>query len=227
MGPVFLNVDGGEQDDEPAALYALAQLVNVACGGHAGDAASMGRVVDACKLHGTKVGAHPSYPDRANFGRAAMVMDEKALFATVRDQCAWLAKEAKARGAEVGFAKPHGALYHAANKDQLVARATLGGIVDALGDVTIVGPPAGFLSQAARALGLTFAREDFADRGVQLDGSLVPRGQPGALIGDSAVAAARAQSMLARVDTICVHGDTPNAVAIARAVRGIIDAQAG
>ena len=71
------------------------------------------------------------------------------------------------------------------------------------------------------------AREDFADRGVQLDGSLVPRGQPGALIHDSAVAASRAQAMLARVDTICVHGDTPNAVAIARAVRGIIDAQAG
>lgn len=227
MSRVFLNVDGGELDSEPAALYALAQLVNVACGGHAGDAASMGRVIDACKLHNTKIGAHPSYPDPANFGRTAMAMEEKALFATVRNQCAWLAKEAKARGAEVLFAKPHGALYHSANKDQLVARATIGGIVDALGEVTIIGPAEGYLSQAAHALGLTFAREDFADRGVQLDGSLVPRGQPGALIHDSAVAASRAQAMLSRVDTICVHGDTPNAVAIARAVRGIIDAQAG
>jgi len=227
MSPVFLNVDGGELPDEPVALYALAQLVNVACGGHAGDAASMGRVIDACKVHGTRIGAHPSFPDRANFGRAAMSMEEKALFGTVRDQCAWLAKEARSRGAVVAFAKPHGALYHAANKDQLAARATIGGIVDALGEVTIIGPEDGFLSQAARALGLVFAKEGFADRGVQQDGSLVPRGQPGALIHDSAVAASRAQALLGRVDTICVHGDTPNAVAIARAVRGIIDAQAG
>jgi len=227
MSAVFLNVDGGELDDEPVALYALAQLVNVACGGHAGDAASMGRVIDACKIHKTMIGAHPSYPDRANFGRVALAMDEKALFATVRDQCAWLAKEAKARGAVVEYAKPHGSLYHAANQDQLVARATLGGVVDALGEVTIIGPAEGYLSQATRALGLTFAREGFADRGVQLDGSLVPRGQPGALIHDSAIAASRAQALLDRVDTICVHGDTPNAVAIARAVRGVLNAQAG
>lgn len=222
MGDVFLNVDGGELEDEPAELYALAHLVNVACGGHAGDDGSMGRVVDACKLHGTAIGAHPSFPDRANFGRAAMELQERALFMTVRDQCAALARVAKSCGERVRFAKPHGALYHAAHRHQLVARATIGGIVDALGEVTVVGPE-GALSQAARALGLAFAREGFADRGVRADGSLVPRGEPGALVTDPLVAARRARELLTEVDTICVHGDTPDAVTIARAVRGVLD----
>ncbi len=225
MRSVFLNVDAGESDDEPPELYALAHVLNIACGGHAGDAASMVRVIDACNLHGTIVGAHPSYPDREGFGRMRMDMTTEDLFLAVKEQCLALLGFAQTRGARVFFAKPHGALYHAANVDEAIAHATVSAIVEVFGqNITLIGPPNGRLADAARALGIRHARERFADRGVRADGSLIARGEPGALIHDAAVAADRARFLRADVDTICVHGDTPNAVAIARAVREVVDA---
>ncbi len=220
----FLNVDAGEMPGEPEELYALAHVVNVACGGHAGDEKSMRRVVVICKQVGTAVGAHPSYPDREGFGRRPMDLTPQALEAAVAEQCHALASVARREKVAVPYVKLHGALYHAAGRDPAVARAALRAITEALGwEGTVIGPPSGALREACTELGLAYAREGFADRGVLPDGSLVPRGQPGAMIEDPAAAAARAVAIATDVDTVCVHGDTAGALAVVRAVRAALD----
>jgi UPF0271 protein len=221
-----LNIDAGELEGEPEELYALADIVNVACGGHAGDEASMTRVLAACANHGTRAGAHPSYVDREGFGRRAQEVAPHVLRAQVSEQCEALLGRAEALGVAVGFVKPHGALYHAADASAELARAVVGGAVEVLGyDVTCIGPAAGALAQAAEAAGIAYAREGFADRGVDARGKLLPRGTPGALVTDPIAAAARAVELASSgvVETICVHGDSPGAVAIARAVRGALE----
>jgi len=217
----LLNVDGGEFETEPDELYRLADVVHVACGGHAGDDASMVRVTRACVNAGTRVGAHPSYEDREGFGRRARQVAPEALTASVAAQCARLQAIATKVGTKVASAKLHGALYHAAHADEVTATACVTGVVEALGPVFIVGPAGGALERAARAAGAPFQREAFADRGVRSDGSLIPRDKPGALIEDPRAAAARAGELASQgdVETLCVHGDTPGAVLIARAVR--------
>ena len=218
----LLNVDGGELDDEPLELYALADVVHVACGGHAGDDASMDRVTRACASAGTRVGAHPSYDDREGFGRRARDVAPEELTASVAAQCSRLRAIAARAGVTLASVKPHGALYHAAHASDPLARAFIEGVVRSLGSaVAIVGLAGGALETAAREAGMPFQREAFADRGVRADGSLVPRGEPGALVVDPAIATARTRELAAseRVDTLCVHGDTPGAVVIARAVR--------
>ena len=106
---MLLNVDAGEHDDEPEELYALAHVVHVACGGHAGDEASMTRVVRACKKYGTRVGAHPSYVDREGFGRRALAVDPGVLEEQLRAQCTLLRRIAEREGVALTSAKPHGA----------------------------------------------------------------------------------------------------------------------
>ena len=225
-----LNVDLGELPDEAEELYALAHVANIACGGHAGDPPSIVRALLRCKAHGTRVGAHPSYPDREGFGRTAMAMAPADLRATVRNQCERLAAEARALAVPVTCVKAHGALYHAASADLVVARAVVAGALDALGaGLTVLGPPGGRLIDAAQEAGLAYAREGFADRGTRPDGTLVPRDHPGALLLDPVDAATRARELLVsgRFETVCVHGDTPGAIEIARAVRHVLDQAAG
>jgi len=227
---VFLNIDLGELPDEAEALYGCAQVANVACGGHAGDEATMGRAVDRCRAHGVRIGAHPSYPDREGFGRRVITMAPDALRASVAEQCARLARVAGAQGRAVELVKAHGALYHAAHADDAVAEALLEGARLALGQgITVIGPGGGALAAAAARAGLRCAREGFADRATRPDGTLVPRGEPGALVLDPAAAAARALDLIARgnVETICVHGDTEGAVEIARRVRAALDGSIG
>jgi 5-oxoprolinase (ATP-hydrolysing) subunit A len=220
---VLLNIDAGELPDELPELYATAHIVNIACGGHAGDARSMDRVLLACAASGTLAGAHPSYPDREGFGRRAMDMTSDAIAETVSAQCAALAARAASIGVRVTHVKAHGALYHAANRDPAIARALVEGAREALGDIRLIGPEKGEIVRAAA--GLPFLRERFCDRGERPDGSLVPRGEPGALVTDPAEAAARARVFVREgsADTVCVHGDTPGAIAIARAVRQALD----
>lgn len=221
---MLLNVDGGEMPDEPDELYAIADVIHIACGGHAGDDASMTRVVRACRQHDTRVGAHPSYVDREGFGRRAMAVAPEVLAEQVRAQCASLRAIAEREGMAVASAKPHGALYHAAHSDRVVADACVRAIKDALGVVAVVGLPNGALEEAAKAAGMPYLVEAFADRGMLSDGTLVPRGQPGALVEDPKIAAMNARDIAERrtADTVCIHGDTPNAVAIARAVRAVL-----
>lgn len=225
---VLLNIDAGELDDEPDELYALADVVNIACGGHAGDARSMERVLLACKAHGTAAGAHPSYEDREGFGRRELSIDPHEVGLGVLRQCRELLAVAERIGVEVRFVKPHGALYHAANRDRRLALAVRDGAVAALGGtgITLIGPPRGALREAAEALPIGFAAEGFADRGTRADGTLVPRGEPGAMVTDPGEARAQARRMIEAggFDTLCVHGDTAGAVVIARAVREALDA---
>lgn len=225
MERILLNLDGGEDPREPEELYELADVVHVACGGHAGDAASMARVVDACLRFGTRVGAHPSYVDREGFGRRAMTVAPELLAAQIAEQCGALRAVAEARGAEISSAKPHGALYHAAHADRAIAEACVDGVARALGEVAIVGLAGGELALAAERRGHPYLREAFADRGTRPDGTLIPRGEPGALLVDPAAAADRARRLVRErgADTLCIHGDTVGSVEIARAVRAALD----
>lgn len=211
--PKSLNIDLGELPDEPDELYRLATVANVACGGHAGDDASMTRAVELARAAGTTIAAHPSYPDRAGFGRKTMAISVDELFTSVREQLLRL----RAIAGPIAIVKPHGALYHDLARDPERRRAVVDAIRDALGEPAIVGPPGSPLQEC----GLRFLAEGFADRGYAPDGGLLARGTPGALIEDPMRAADAARALAARadIDTICVHGDTPNAVAIARAVR--------
>jgi UPF0271 protein len=218
-----LNIDLGELPGEPEELYALADVANVACGGHAGDAVSMLAAVAMCERHGTELCAHPSFPDREGFGRVVVEMEPAALAASVRRQCEALALAAGTR--TVVAMKPHGALYHEAARSQAVAAAVLDGVIAALGEVAIVGPPKGALADEAAARGLPYRREGFADRLYGSDGRLVPRSVPGATIESPVVAAQQAERLAAEggAETMCVHGDGPSAVAVARAVREALD----
>jgi 5-oxoprolinase (ATP-hydrolysing) subunit A len=217
---VLLNLDAGESEDESEELWRLFDLLAIACGGHAGDAASMTRVVQCCARHGIRAGAHPSYPDREHFGRRSIAIAPAALEASVTDQCGALAAIAREAGIAIEAVKPHGALYHDARVQPPLADAVVRGALAALGpSIAIIGPPRGALHDAALAHGLRYTREGFADRNVRPDGTLVPRTEPDALILDPSLAAARALAIAPDVDTICLHADTPGALAIARAVR--------
>lgn len=210
---MLLNLDAGEHADEPPELWALADILCVACGGHAGDEASMTRVVTFCAAHpAIALGAHPSYPDRANFGRVSA--GDVSLDALVT-QLAALTRIAAAHGVRVRYVKPHGALYHDAARDPVLAAKVIDAARTVIPDAVIIGPAHGELAARANS----YLREGFADRAVRPDGVLVPRGEPGALITDPAAAAARARELAGEVDTVCCHADTPGALAIVRAVR--------
>jgi UPF0271 protein len=219
---VLLNIDLGELADEPEALYAAAHIANIACGGHAGDADSMRRAVQSCQRHRVSISAHPSYDDRPGFGRTRLEVAPDVLRRQVASQCRALAEIATSEGETVHFVKPHGALYHACDADREVAEAVLDGVRDALGRIAIIGPPG--LVWCADARGWVGWREMFADRGIGKDGRVVPRGETGAVLGvEAATAQTRRLLEAGGFDTVCVHGDGPDAVAIARNVRAILE----
>ena len=138
----FLNIDAGEHDDEPVELYGVAHAVSIACGGHAGDERSMERVLRACKAHGTRAGAHPSYDDREGFGRRAMEVDDYELLEGVVRQLRALEAIADDVGVRPTHVKPHGALYHAANGSDLIARVVTLAMRTASPYLrTLIGPP--------------------------------------------------------------------------------------
>lgn len=227
MQSVLLNIDVGELELEPPELYRMAHVVNIACGGHAGDVHSMTKALNEAVAAGTLVGAHPSYPDREGFGRRAPVgLSREALGSSLEAQLRALSDVARHAHARIAFLKPHGALYHDAHLDDDLARLVMTIACDILGNgIAVLGPAGGRLESAAVREGMGFLREGFADRAVRADGTLVPRTEPNALIVDPRIAAARGTT-LARsgsVDTVCVHGDTPGAVAIAEAVRRSLD----
>jgi len=222
----FLNIDLGELPDEAEELHSLAHLANIACGGHAGDPGSMRRALLACRQAGTRASAHPSYPDRPNFGRRSMSLSPGILKEELQRQLRALASVADALGVAVEAVKPHGALYHDADRQQELAKVVVDAAVEALGEgVAIIAPPGGaFAAETSRA-SVRHLREGFADRGLLADGGLIPRGQLGDLILDPLLAAAQARALAlsGRYDTLCVHGDTAGSVEVARAVRLALD----
>ena len=241
MAAIDLNADLGETvggvptaDDE--AMFAVISSASIACGGHAGDAASMRDAVDRAARFGVAVGAHPSYPDPVNFGRRIMDLDRSELTATIAAQLDAL----RDAGADIRYVKPHGALYNRIVADARQA-AAVGDAVAVLSAslgraIPILGLGGG-IRAAADARGLPFATEAFLDRGYRPDGTLVPRDEPGALLEDPAAVARRAvllalagfvtandgQRVGVRAASLCVHGDSPGAVAMARAVRAALD----
>ena len=241
MARIDLNADLGETvagvptaDDE--AMFAVISSASVACGGHAGDAASLRIAVDRAARFGVAVGAHPSYPDPRNFGRVAMTITPQELRATVAAQLSALV----ASGADVRYVKPHGALYHAVSVDPEQADAVVAAVLalaEELGRAVPLLGLHGEIERAAREAGLGFVREAFLDRGYLPDGTLVPRGRSGDLLHDPAEVADRAVRLASegvvraadgslvavRAASLCVHGDSPDAVAMARAVRAALE----
>jgi UPF0271 protein len=222
-----LNCDLGELDDAAleARLMEHITSANIACGGHAGDEATMERTIGLALERGVKVGAHPGYPDRANFGRVDLALTEAEIEDTVARQIERLEAVASRLGAAIVHVKPHGALYNRAVRDHAVARAigtsVRGRLTGGSASPTMVGLAGSSMLEVWRELGLRVAAEGFADRRYEADGTLRSRQLAGALIEDPAEAAAQAVR-LARagvVETISVHGDTPGAANILRACR--------
>jgi UPF0271 protein len=217
---VDLNADLGEEVTDDAGLLAVVTSANVACGYHAGNAATMGAVCAEAARRGVSVGAQVSYDDRPNFGRIPRDVAADVLREQVADQVGRLAEIAEGEGVTVRYLKPHGALYHRVAIDEEQAGAVLAGS----GRLPALGLPGSVLLRLAAAQGRVVWREGFPDREYAPDGGLLPRSEPGAVLTDSAEIAARAVRLAASVDSVCVHGDTPGAVAHARAVRSALHA---
>ncbi|CAM3688188.1 5-oxoprolinase subunit PxpA [Occultella aeris] len=230
-----LNADLGEGVGDDAAMLEVVTSANVACGGHAGDRTTMRTVCEQAAALGVRVGAHVAYPDRENFGRTFTDLAEADLLAHISEQLNELADAAAAAGTRVSYVKPHGALYHAAHAHAAHARAV---VTLARGaGLAVVGAPGALVLELAQAAGLPGIPEGFADRAYTPLGSLVPRTEPGAVLHDPRAIAARVAGLIrtgtltavdgsqVRLDvrTICVHGDTPDSVAIATRVRAELE----
>ena len=212
MGEIPEDIYGGAQE----ALLAYVTSINVACGGHAGDERSMRTTVEQALRHKVSVGAHPSYVDIANFGRTELNLPSEQISQDVFRQVRALA--AIHRPSHV---KPHGALYNQAARDARVAQAIAEGVARWSKDVVLMGLAGSLSLEVYQSAGFRTLAEAFADRRYEADGSLRSRKLPGALIEDPQQAAAQAVEIArsGKAQSICIHGDTPGAVNIARAVR--------
>ncbi|MER5223034.1 LamB/YcsF family protein [Streptomyces flaveus] len=243
MTSIDLNADLGEgfgrwrlTDDEQ--LLSVVTSANVACGFHAGDAATMRRVCELAAERGVRIGAQVSYRDLAGFGRRAMDVPSDELAAEVAYQIGALEVFTRAAGARVAYVKPHGALYNRVVHDEEQARAVVDGVLLADATLPVLGLPGSRFLDVAEKAGLPVVTEAFADRAYTDEGTLVPRGQDGAVITDpgavversvrlarSGVVASRSgRDIGVRARSLCVHGDTPGAVDLARRVRTRLEA---
>jgi len=218
---VDLNCDMGELEDaaHEAALMRYITSANIACGGHAGDEATMRRTASLAMERGVRIGAHPGYPDRANFGRVEIPMAAGEIERTVCQQIERLDAVVRSLGAAIVHVKPHGALYNVAVGNADVARAIASGVARWNPRTTLFGLAGSPMLEVWRAMGMTVAAEAFADRRYEPDGTLRSRKFPDALITDPPAAAAQALRLARQgnAQTICVHGDTPGAVEILNA----------
>ncbi|MEZ5685851.1 MAG: 5-oxoprolinase subunit PxpA [Paracoccaceae bacterium] len=235
---VDLNADLGEGCGQDARLAQIITSANVACGLHAGSPAEMARTMRLAQAAGLAIGAHPGFDDRANFGRTRMALGAEDLRDLIRYQIG--AAKAVAEGLGLGLAhlKLHGALANMAAEDADLAKTCFEAALAAAPNLRLMVIAATQQEAAARALGAPWIGEIFADRAYEDDGRLVDRAKPGAVLHDAEAAARRILQMLdegaiiaasgarlpARIDTICLHGDTPEAVEMARAIRARLEA---
>lgn len=239
---IDLNCDVGETDraaidgDEP--VMAFATSVSVACGFHAGDPDTMQRTIAVAAAHDVAVGAHPGYADRENFGRRALALSPAAIADLVVHQVGALDGFARAAGIRLQHVKLHGALYNTAAREPAIADAAMAAVASLGQRLFIVGPPGSAFEIAARKHALPFAAEVFADRTYAPDGQLTPRGDPRAFVPDPDEAARRMLRLLRdgvvettagttlglRADTVCLHGDNPDALTFARRLAAALDA---
>ena len=239
MAHIDLNADLGEGDPYDEGLLAVVSSCNIACGGHAGDADTMAATARFAIANGVAVGAHPAYPDREGFGRTSGFLAGDALYASLSDQVTALADIAAQLGTKLAHIKAHGALYNDAVADaglaEVIARVT----AEAPGSPGLVGMANTELQRAAERHGLPFIAEAFVDRAYEPDGTLVPRSEPGAVHSELSVVTTQAVSLAkdgrvtarngevidAPADTLCIHGDTPGADEVARAVRDVLESR--
>ncbi|WP_123420826.1 5-oxoprolinase subunit PxpA [Gallaecimonas pentaromativorans] len=227
---IDFNADLGEGAPFDRELMALVSSANISCGFHAGDVALSARTIDLALEHNVAIGAHPSFDDKANFGRTPMALSPNAVFDLVLYQCGAIKALVEARGGVLHHVKPHGALYNQAAQDADLAGA-IAKAVKALDPKLKLYGLAGSLSlQAAQNIGLESVSEVFADRRYLSDGSLMPRSQPGAVLSDDdevqaqvlamvqrgEVIAANGQPVALAAQTLCLHGDNAHALSLAK-----------
>lgn len=211
---IDLNADLAEGCPWDAELLRRVTSASLCCGAHAGDPDSIRATIEAARSLGVVVGAHPGFPDREHFGRLERPVGRVEAERLIVDQVADLAALASEFGVPIRFLKPHGALYNQAQRDPEVAAGAVAAAA-ALG-LPILGQPGGAVESAARGAGVRFVAEGFADRRYRPDGRLVPRGEPGAVLKEPEAIASQVLGLLARgLDTLCLHGDSSESVALA------------
>jgi len=235
---IDINCDMGEsygawKMGDDAAVMPYITSANVACGFHGGDPGTIRTTVKLAVEHGVAIGAHPSLPDLQGFGRRVMKISPQDMYDLVLYQAGAVEAFARAAGARLHHVKCHGALYNMAANDAGLAEAMARAVKDLGGGLILYALSNSLMMSTGKKLGIRVAGEVFADRGYADDGTLAPRGSPGAMIEDAALAAQRAVSMVEKgyvtalsgrrvpvsADTLCLHGDQPGAVAFARAIR--------
>jgi len=229
---IDLNADLGEGAGTDAELLKIVSSANIACGGHAGDTQSMRTAIRDATANGVAVGAHPGFKDKANFGRVRLQMEPGELAAQITSQLVAFKRIADAQDATIAHMKLHGALANMAAEDADIATTCFIATKDVLGPVSILAIDNSAQVTAAEALGLPFIREAYADRAYMADGLLAPRTEPGAVLMDPEKVVAQCVRLATRgeiialdgtviatkTQSICIHGDTPDAVMLAHKV---------
>ena len=236
---VDLNADLGEGCANDEALLQRVSSANIACGFHAGDALTMQQSVRLAMKYGVAIDAHPSFPDRENFGRSAMQLPPETVYAQVVYQLGALAAITRAEGGKMIHVKPHGMLYNQAATDAVLADAIARAVFDVDPTLRLVGLAGSELIRAGERVGLQTRQEVFADRRYQSNGALVPRSQPDAMIDsdqqalEQTLTMVQQQKVLSRegvwvpvkADTVCLHGDGEHALTFAMRLREAFDEQ--
>ncbi len=239
MMRIDINCDMGEGIGNENLLMPFISSANIACGFHAGDEEEMQRVVALCLQQEVAIGAHPSFPDRENFGRTTMNLPAGEIKQIIKEQLDILNKIVIAKGGKLHHVKPHGALYNMAGRDSVLARAIADAVIDFDSSLIYYGLAGSVMIDEAIKSGLQTANEVFADRTYQPDGLLTPRNQPGALINnidnalkhvlqminEKTVSAINGEIVPILADTICIHGDGSNAVEFAKAINNRLQAE--
>ncbi|MDR1734258.1 MAG: 5-oxoprolinase subunit PxpA [Oscillospiraceae bacterium] len=241
---IDLNCDLGESFGTytlglDAEVIPYISSANIACGFHAGDALVMEQTVGLCAKAGVSVGAHPGYPDLQGFGRRNLAASPAEVRSYVTYQVGALAAFCKAAGTQLRHVKPHGAMYNMAGKDPLLAAAIAEAVASVDEKLILLALSGSAMIEAAKAIGLPYASEVFADRAYEEDGSLVARTKAGAMITDEALAIRRVIGMVKNgtveavtgkviplsPDSVCVHGDGPKALAFVKEIRAALTAE--
>ena len=220
---IDLNADLGEGFANDPALLALVTSASISCGAHAGDVETIRATLREANARGVQIGAHPSYPDREGFGRNELSMTAAAVQRLILSQFAHLDALAKQVGVTLRFVKPHGALYNQAQRQEEIAEGVIASLQQ-LG-LAVLGQPGSVLEARARAGGVRFIAEGFPDRRYRPDGRLVARGEADAILIDPADVEAQVVRLVEEgvIQTLCIHGDDPRAVANAKTVRAALE----
>lgn len=238
MTSIDLNADLGEGIGDDDAMLELVSSASIACGGHAGNAETIRHMLTLCKARGVRAGAHPSYPDTANFGRLRLVMPLDQLIGQIRSQLFLIRTIAQQLDVPIAYVKLHGALANQAAEELPLAVGVFGALQAMDPDIAVLALDASAQVRAAQAVGLKVELEAYADRAYLPNGLLVPRSDEGAVLHDAGAVAERCVRLatageIVAIDgtvlklgarSICIHGDNPEALAIARAVRRALEA---